>query len=331
MHRMTLACFPFLLAAPLLAQPQIGGGTCNSASLNGTYSLSLTGRDLSSAVAFSNVLQGIGTAAFDGLSKVTFTLTNNTQKQFGVAETLSGTYSMQANCIGVVNITSGDTATFTLGSFDQAAEGVAATDFFVDGQDGVYSFLGNGSLLPASACTASLLSGTYAFNGNGFALAANAISGVNSISGLMQFDGTSAITTNWYVSTSGSSTNTTTSGSYTVTAGCTATATVTDPSGNSYTLVFTVTFEEQFRRQRRKLTDHLYRKRANPMTTEPILNGAGAHENQWKSPDFRPLCAGQPLSGAGADHACYLYERNSDRNSLFDACGAKRPFHGCTD
>lgn len=246
MHRMTLACFPFLLAAPLLAQPQIGGGTCNSASLNGTYSLSLTGRDLSSAVAFSNVLQGIGTAAFDGLSKVTFTLTNNTQKQFGVAETLSGTYSMQANCIGVVNITSGDTATFTLGSFDQAAEGVAATDFFVDGQDGVYSFLGNGSLLPASACTASLLSGTYAFNGNGFALAANAISGVNSISGLMQFDGTSAITTNWYVSTSGSSTNTTTSGSYTVTAGCTATATVTDPSGNSYTLVFTVTSKNNF-------------------------------------------------------------------------------------
>jgi hypothetical protein len=240
MHRTTLACLPFLIAAPLLAQPQIGGGTCNSASLSGTYSLSLSGRDLSSAVSFSNVLQGVGTATFDGLSKVTFTLTNNTQKNFGVAQTLSGTYSLQANCIGVVNITSGDTATFTLGSFNEAAEGVPALNFFIDGQDGVYSFLGNGNMLPAS-CTASQLSGIYAFNGNGFALTSSAISGVNSISGLMQFDGTSAITTNWYVSTSGSSKNTTTSGSYTVTAGCAATATVTDPSGNSYSLVFTVT------------------------------------------------------------------------------------------
>ena len=246
MHRSTLACLPFLIAAPLLAQPQIGGGACNSASLSGTYSLSLSGRDLSSAVAFSNVLQGIGTAAFDGLSKVTFTLTNNTQKQFGVGQTLSGTYSMQANCIGTVNITSGDMATFTLGSYNEPAQEVPALAFFIDGQDGVYSFLGNGNLLPAAGCTASLLSGIYAFNGNGFALTSSAISGVNSISGLMQFDGTSAITTNWYVSTSGSSTNTTTSGSYTVTSGCTGTATVTDPAGNSYSLVFTVTSKNNF-------------------------------------------------------------------------------------
>src|ERR1700680_4686620 len=237
MHRTTLACLPFLIAAPLLAQPQIGGGACNSASLSGTYSLSLSGRDLSAAVAFSNVLQGTGTAAFDRLSKVTFTLTNNTQKNFGVAQTLSCTYSMQANCIGTVNITTGDMATFTLGSYNEAAQGVAALAFFIDGQDGVYSFLGNGNLLPAAGCTTSLLSGTYAFNGNGFALSSNAIAGVNSISGLMQFDGTSAITTNWYVSTSGSNTSTTSSGSYTVTSGCTGTATVTDPSCHSHALV----------------------------------------------------------------------------------------------
>ena len=67
-HRTFLAFLPGLLAVPLLAQPQIGGGSCNSATLNGIYSLTLAGRDVSSSASFSNVLEGIGTATFDGLS-----------------------------------------------------------------------------------------------------------------------------------------------------------------------------------------------------------------------------------------------------------------------
>ena len=234
MRHIILACMPFLVIGPVLAQPQIGGGTCDSTTLSGTYSLSLTGRDISSNVAFSNVVQGVGTVVFDGQSKITVTLSNNTNKAIGVAQTLSGTYSLQANCIGVVNITTGDTASFTLGSFN------LGQNYFIDGQDGTYSFLGNGNTVPSS-CTAADFSGVYAFNGNGFALTSGAISGVNNISGLMQFDGTSAITTTWYVSASGSSTATTTSGTYTVTSGCTATATVADTSGNNYALVFTIT------------------------------------------------------------------------------------------
>jgi len=230
----TLVCISFV-AIPVVAQPQIGGGTCDSSALNGNYSLTLSGRDVSSAVAFSNIVQGVGTATFDGLSKVTFTLTNNSNKGLGVAQVLSGTYSLQSNCIGVVNITSGDTASFTLGAYNQGI------DFFIDGQDGTYSLIGSGSVLPAS-CNATLLNGTYSFNGNGFALNATAIAGVNYISGLITFDGTSNITTSWYVAASGTSTPDTTSGTYTVaTGGCTATATVTDPSGNAYNLVFTIT------------------------------------------------------------------------------------------
>src|SRR5271156_5528451 len=115
LHRIVLYCWPCLLAIPLAAQPQIGGGTCTSSTLNGTYSLTLSGRDLSSGVAFSTVSQGIGLATFDGQSQVSFTLTNNTNKAFGVTQTMSGTYSLQSNCIGAVNITIGDTATFILG------------------------------------------------------------------------------------------------------------------------------------------------------------------------------------------------------------------------
>ena len=47
------------LAASVFAQPQIGALTCSSATLNGTYSLTLSGRDLSSSTTFSNVEQDV--------------------------------------------------------------------------------------------------------------------------------------------------------------------------------------------------------------------------------------------------------------------------------
>jgi uncharacterized protein (TIGR03437 family) len=223
-----------LASLPILAQSQIGGGVCSSASLSGMYSLTLTGRNVSSGVTFSMALQGNGTATFDGLSLVTFTLTNNSNTSFGVSQTLSGTYSMQANCVGVLNITTGDTASFTLESYNQGK------GFLITGQDGVYSFTGSGTALPAS-CSASTLSGVYSFNGTGFALASGVISGINNISGIIQFDGTSAVTSTWYVATNGSITSSATTGQYTVAAGCTASATVADTSGNTYNLQFTIT------------------------------------------------------------------------------------------
>ena len=234
LHRTVLAWLPCILAAPLLAQPQIGGGTCNSSSLSGTHSLTLTGRDLSSSVVFTNVSQGIGSATFDGLSNVTFTLTNNTNKSLGLAQTLAGTYSLQSNCVGVLNISTGDTASFSLEAYN------TGSDFLITGQDGVYSFTGSGSKLPAS-CSVSMLSGTYAFNGNGFALSSSGIAGVNYISGLLTFDGTKAVTGTWYVAVNGTSQSTSTSGSYTVTSNCTATANITDSSNNAYVLTFTIT------------------------------------------------------------------------------------------
>ncbi len=227
-------CIPILFASTLFAQPQIGGGTCDSSALNGNYSLTLSGRDVTANVAFSNIVQGVGTANFDGLSKVTFNLTNNTNKGQGVPQTLSGTYSLQANCIGVINITNGDTATFTLGAFNQGAS------FFIDGQDGTYSLTGSGSTLPAT-CGVALLNGTYSFNGNGFALNSTSITGVNYISGLITFDGVKNATTTWYLSTGGTSTTTSTTGTYALSSGCNAIATVTDSSGNTYTLQLTIT------------------------------------------------------------------------------------------
>jgi hypothetical protein len=223
-----------LAACPVFGQPQIGGGTCSSASLSGSYSLTLTGRDVGSSVTFSKIAEGIGTATFDGQNKVAFSLTNNTNQTFGTPETLSGTYVMQANCIGTIAIVTGDTAAFSLEAYDEGK------NFLLTGQDGVYSFAGSGAALTAT-CGASQLSGNYAFNGTGFALSAGAVSGVNNISGTLQFDGKSAVSGTWYVAAGAATTTDSVSGKFTVTSACTGSATVTDSVGNAYTLLYTVT------------------------------------------------------------------------------------------
>jgi hypothetical protein len=229
-----LACLPGLLAVPLLAQPQIGGGTCSSATLSGNYSATLTGRDLNSSVTFSNTTQGIGSVNFDGLSKVTFTLSTNTNKIAGTAQTLSGTYSLQANCVGVLTITSGDQASFTLEAYS------TGKDYLITGQDGTYAFTGSGGVLPAT-CPTSLSAGTYVVNGSGFGLTSTAISSVNNFLGVIQLSGTNTIASAISISTNGGTTNSSGTGTYTLSPNCSATATLTSASGGTQVVVFEFT------------------------------------------------------------------------------------------
>jgi uncharacterized protein (TIGR03437 family) len=230
-----IAGLSFLMAAPLMAQIQIGGGTCSSASLNGTYSLTLSGRDVNSSVTFAKVLEGIGTATFDGQSKVTFNLTSNTNQSSGISQTWTGTYTLQANCVGTSTLTVGDSASFSLESYN------GGKDYLITGFDGTYTFTGSGSLMPATPCSTSQLTGSYSFDGSGYALTLGAVSGGNNISGLLQFDGASNVTANWYVASSGTSTTTNATGQYGVSPSCSGSATVTDSSGNVSTLQFIVT------------------------------------------------------------------------------------------
>jgi len=226
-------CLPFLLAAPVLAQPQIGGGICSSATLSGNYSTTLTGRELS-ATAFVSTTQGIGSVNFDGLSTVTFTLVTNTNKSFGTQQTLAGTYSLQANCQGVLTITSGDTASFTLESYNEGK------NYLITGQDGVYALAASGSVFPAN-CPASLTAGSYPFNGTGLGLSSASISGVFNILGMIQFSGTNTIAISAFVAANTGGTNVSATGTYTLSSNCTATASLTDTSGINYSLVFQFT------------------------------------------------------------------------------------------
>lgn len=229
--------FAGLLAAPLLAQTQIGGGTCNSSSLNGIYALSLSGQQVNSSGAFLSVLQANGSATFDGLSTVTIAISEDTNTVSAVPLTWSGTYSVQANCAAVVNITSGGSATFNVMLYNQGK------DFLLTGSDPTYSYTGSGIVQPTqpTTCSAATLNGAYTFNATGFADSTNPVSGVANGTGLLQFDEQGSLMASVSTTSSGAAPSTAAlTGSYTIASNCTGSATVTDSSSHSYVLSFSI-------------------------------------------------------------------------------------------
>lgn len=239
MQSRSIALFLTLLslpALPALAQPTIGGGTCSSSTLNGPYEFLLSGRQLSATGSVTQIFQSVGTATFDGLSSVTFSLTANTvttTQSFGHAVTYSGTYSLQSNCVGAITITSGDTATFTLEAYSVAPHTTSAGAFAVVGSDASYAFNGTGTAQPATCPTN--ISGAHEFNATGSALSGASVTSNLDVAGILQFDGQGNVTANWTQVSNLNTTQVTASGPYTVAAGCLASATVTDTANNQYT------------------------------------------------------------------------------------------------
>jgi uncharacterized protein (TIGR03437 family) len=227
-----LICLP---GVPVLAQPAIGISPCNSSTLTGTYEVILSGRQTSATGTVTKLFQAVGTAAFDGLSKITFTLTANTvttSQSFGTPLTYSGTYSMQTNCVGSISITTGDTATFTLESFNQGKA------FAVIGADANYAYNGNGNIQPATCPTT--LTGVHEFNGTGNTLTGASATGVLDVAGTLQFDGQGNLTANWTQVANLTSSTVSATGTYTVSSGCLASATATDSGGNKYAISFSI-------------------------------------------------------------------------------------------
>lgn len=226
--------FFWILAMPVVAQTQIGGGTCNSASLTGTYALSITGRQVTAAGIFTNVLQANGSATFDGLSTIAITVTEETNQAAGTPLNWSGTYSVQANCAAMVNITSGGSATLNVMIYNQGK------NFLMSGADATYSYSGDG-VTQATGCSASTLNGVYTFNATGYALTANSVSGLANGAGLLQFDGQGSLTVN-LSSTSGGTTiaGLNLTGSYAVSSNCLGSATLTDSNSHSFVMSFSI-------------------------------------------------------------------------------------------
>jgi hypothetical protein len=219
MKRPYLLCILFcLLAATLAAQTEIGGGTCSTATLSGTYAISITGRQVTSAGNYTSVLQGNGSANFDGLSVAKITMTVDSNQSVGAGVTWLGNYTVQSNCAGVVTVTSGGTAVLNLVLYSTGA------DFLVTGNDGTYSYSGSGNTQPT-----------------GYGLASGSVSGALDATGLLQFDGVSSITLNATFSQIGSTAaGSAVTGSYSVSSTCVGSATLTG-KGETIMLTLSVT------------------------------------------------------------------------------------------
>jgi uncharacterized protein (TIGR03437 family) len=218
-----------------VAQTQIGGGVCNSSTLNGTYAFTLTGRQVNSSGTFLNVTQSNGSATFDGQSSVTLSVTEDTIQAVGAPVNSQGTYTVQADCSAVITIAG--SATFYLEIFNQGR------NFLVTGSDATYAYSGSGALpLPLhTSCSVATLNGSYAFNSTGVMLSAGSVSGGADISGLLQFNGQGSLSVNVTTATLGMLTPLgTLTGTYSIASNCLGNATLTDSTSNSYVMAFSI-------------------------------------------------------------------------------------------
>ena len=224
------------LAGAVVASAQSTPVACTTATLTGTRSLILSGRDLLSTGVFSKTYYGVGSATFDGAGNVTFNLVTSSNQTHGGSQILSGTYTLPPNCAGSLNITTGDTASFTLIPYN------SGTRFSLTGQDATYSFTGTGDS-PPSVCAESTLSGAYVFSGTGFTLGSSLVSGIFAITGLLQFDGAGAVSGSWSTASNQVQTPDAFTGSYAVSSSCVASATIFDNYGqpDALTIAFTST------------------------------------------------------------------------------------------
>ena len=232
------------LPACLLAQPQIGGGTCSSATLSGNYAVSITGRQLGASMpgVFGAYLEGNGTANFDGQSKVTLSLTVNTNQTAGTALNWSGTYTVQANCLGQISVATGGSAKLNV-AIDSVNPANMTANFALSGSDATYTYSGSGNPQPAG-CSTATLAGVYAYNASGVFLNSGVVNSPFTSVGLMQFDGQGSLTVSGWGYGSGSNSNPmlTWSGTYSLT-DCIGAATLMDTNGHTVNANFSVTSE----------------------------------------------------------------------------------------
>jgi uncharacterized protein (TIGR03437 family) len=224
-----------LFAAPMVAQGQITGGNCSAGMLTGTYSYTMTGRAVSTSSILSADFMANGTATFDGVSKVSMTITSNTLTVTQKQSALTGTFTVASNCTGTIALTGGITANLNLILWN------GGSNFAIDGSDTTYAYAGTGNPIPASCVTASL-SGAYAYTATGFdSSATGSVNGASDEAGLLQLDGQGNVTYSYTISGVGAPVQSNATGTYTLTSACIGTGTLTDANGKAIAMNFVVT------------------------------------------------------------------------------------------
>lgn len=219
------------LSNPLSAatSPQIGGGSCGTSVVNGTYFYVLAG-------TVSSGGQGVpyaelGELVADGSGNVSGKSFASVNGQPGTYS-LAGTYSVQGTCTGSISLTVNSASTTTL-----------TFQVVNSGQGMVVAISNSGEVVAGRAyrqttgsgspqCSNGSLSGTYGYLLTGFA-AESGSSYVYSDSGQVTADGNGNLSTASTANVGGGVSNVSGTGTYSVTSQCYGTASVTTQAGAS--------------------------------------------------------------------------------------------------
>jgi uncharacterized protein (TIGR03437 family) len=226
-----------------LHQISFGAVTCSAATLNGVYEYDQLGKSITAAGINNRFFSGVGTATFDGVSKVVLSLTENIvdgSQNFGVAAVYAGTYTVKPDCTGTIAvnfaINSGGVASFVMNVYALSATTTQERAFTLQGGDSNYVYTGKGNINP-DFCATSTLSGSTVFIATGNQLSGATDAGRIDIDGLLSFDGQGKVTGTWRNASNvaGATISTTNaSGTYSLTPACTGSATLIDGLGNKY-------------------------------------------------------------------------------------------------
>lgn len=207
--------------------PQIGGGSCSTSMVSGTYFYVLAGTVASGGqgVPYAElgqlVANGSGTVSGQSFASV--------NGQSGTYS-LSGTYSVQSSCTGTISLTvnSQSTTTLTFQIIENGQAMIVAISNSAEVLTGRAYAVGNGS----GQCNNGSLSGNYGYLLTGFAELSNGTF-VYSDAGQVSSDGNGNLTTTSIANIGGNVSNITGTGSYSVTNACYGTATVNSPGGTA--------------------------------------------------------------------------------------------------
>ncbi len=227
----------FLVALILLtgtsalgATPRIGGGSCSTSMVNGTYfyilggTVSSGGTDVPYAELGQLVADGTG-----DVSGKSFVNLNGHEETY----TLAGTYSVQSNCTGSITLrlNSQLTNALTFQVINNAQAMIVAISNAGEVVTGKAYRLTSGSGAPQ--CGNGSLSGTYGYVLTGIVAVVSDQSYVYSDSGQVAADGNGNLTSTSIANVGGTFSNVAGTGTYSVTSQCYGTATIATQTGTS--------------------------------------------------------------------------------------------------
>ena len=236
--RYLIARFVFSLPAILLAAASNSNGqpvshVCKNATLNGPYGYLMTGQVFLTNAGFVSYADS-GSLTWDGSSKITGSSTLNVDGQSS-SRTFTGTYTVNADCTGSVAFTD------SLGNSGNLNMVIIESGVEIRLIEADSAAVISGDAKPQQTnCISNNVTGPYAFGIRGGFYDSTGTFQLFADTGTLTSDGIGTFSLSDTASVAGNVGARSMSGKYTISSNCTGSTTLTDSSGDSEALNFTV-------------------------------------------------------------------------------------------